>query len=145
MSNNDLKKRLTLNLESLGERLGRHVSKVLSKDDDKRAATLGRSAGQKLGRQVERLHELFDKENVTKEEQLGIGGKIGTGLGIIGKELLEKRPGALGDPAGPDDLVSQGRTVGAKAEKILKKTLKKGINRISGRIRGPDEDKPRRS
>ena len=79
---------------------------------------------------MERLHNRLEKETITKQEQLGIGGKLGTGLGLLGKNLAEKRYGILGKLAGSRNLVSEGRVLGAKAEKIVKRAVKTGIERL---------------
>ena len=68
---------------------------------------------------------------MTKEEQLGIGGKIGTGLGLIGKRLVEKRYGFLARFTGSKELVDEGRVFGAKAEKIVKRVVKKRLDRLT--------------
>ncbi|NVL91130.1 MAG: hypothetical protein HWN69_09130 [Desulfobacterales bacterium] len=129
------KKQIKNHLESLGERVGDQVAQGLSKGAENKGGKIGRKVGKVVGEQAERLHDALEKETVTKEEQLGIGGKIGTGLGIIGKRLVEKRYGFLGRLMGGDDLVSEGRVIGAKAEKIVKRTVKKGVQRI-GRGKG---------
>ncbi|NVM21212.1 MAG: hypothetical protein HWN68_05480 [Desulfobacterales bacterium] len=135
-----IKKQIKRELESLGERVGDRLGQTLSKDADKKGAQVGKKVGVALGKQVERLHDAISEETVTKEEQIGIGGKIGTGVGIIGKRLVEKRHGLLGKLMGSGDLVSEGRTLGAKAEKIVKRGVKAGINRISGAKPGSKGD-----
>lgn len=136
-----LKKQMKKELESLGEQVGGRLGQGLSKKDgDRKGAQAGKKLGKALGEQVERLHDALEKEAVTKEEQLGIGGKIGTGLGIIGKHLVEKRYGLLGRLVDGNNLESEGRVVGAKAEKMVKRAVKKGAERIMGRKGGPKED-----
>ena len=61
---------------------------------------------------------------------IGVGGKLGTGLGLLGKNLMEKRYGIFGKLAGSRNLVSEGRVLGAKAEKIVKRAVKTGIERL---------------
>lgn len=126
-----LKKQVKKELESLGERVGDRLGQSLSKNADKKGSQIGRKAGKVLGEQIERVHHALEKETLTKEEQLGIGGKIGTGLGIIGKRLVERRYGLLGRIMGSGDLVSNGRAAGAKAEKIVKRAVKTGVGRIA--------------
>lgn len=125
-------KRTKKELESLGERAGARVGQSLSKDAEKKGADIGKKVGKALGEQVGRLHNALEKEVVTKEEQLGIGGKIGIGLGIIAKHLVEKRRGVVTPVRGTGTLVSDGRTMGAKAEKMVKRAIKTGVQRIAG-------------
>lgn len=126
-------------LESLGERVGGRVGQGLSKNAEEKGADIGKKVGKALGEQVGRLQDALEKETVTKEEQLGIGGKIGTGLGIIAKHLVEKRHGLLTTVAGSGDLVSGGRTMGAKAEKMVKKGVKTGLQQIA-RVKGNSKE-----
>jgi hypothetical protein len=132
MVKNHVRNQVKKDLESLGERVGDRIDQGLAKTPDKKGAQLGKKAGQALGEQLDRVQQALEKETVSKEEQLGVGGKIGTGLGIIGKHLVEKRYGVLGKLMGVGDLVSDGRTVGAKAEKILKGAVKSGVERVTG-------------
>ncbi len=127
--------------ESLGERAGKRIGEKISRNADKKAADIGRKLGKTFAEQAERVHDALDKETVTKEEQVGIGGKLGTGLGIIGKRLIEKRYGMLGRLMGAGDLVSEGRTVGAKAEKIVKRAVKAGVNRMAATKQAAAKDK----
>ena len=127
-------------LESLGERVGNRIGDCFSKGADTKASEIGKKAGKILAQKAERLHDALDKENVTKQEELGIGGKIGIGVGIIGKHLVERRHGLLGRLMGSANLVSQGRTTGAKAEKIVKRSVKTGLARIAGAKRRGKED-----
>jgi len=129
------KKQIKNHLESIGERVGDQVARGLSKGAENKGGKIGRKVGKVVGEQAERIHDALEKETVTKEEQLGIGGKIGTGLGIIGKRLVEKRYGLLGRLMHGNDFVSEGRVIGAKAEKIVKRAVKKGVQRI-GRKKG---------
>lgn len=136
-----LKKQIKKELESLGEQVGSRLGQGLSKKDgDRKGAQAGKKLGKALGERVERLHDALEKEAVTKEEQLGIGGKIGTGLGIIGKHLVEKRYGLLGRLVDGNNLESEGRVMGAKAEKMVKRAVKRGAKRIMGRKGGSKED-----
>ncbi|MBN1842141.1 MAG: hypothetical protein JW883_07670 [Deltaproteobacteria bacterium] len=131
MLKNQLKDQLKKELEELGERVGDRIGKGLSKGTDKKAAQIGQNVGKTLGKQVERVHDAMEKVTVTKEEELGIGGKVGTGLGIIGKHLVEKRYGLLGRLMGSADIISDGRTTGAKAEKMVKSAVKTGLERLA--------------
>ena len=135
-----LKKQVKKELESLGERVGDRLGQSLSKNADKKGSQIGRKAGKVLGEQIERVQHALEKETLTKEDQLGIGGKIGTGLGIIGKRLVERRYGLLGRIMGSGDLVSNGRAAGAKAEKIVKRAVKTGVGRIAGTKKGEDKE-----
>ena len=121
--------------------IGRSIPSGPLKAADKKAMNIGRKAGTLVAKQVERLHKVMDKEDVTKQDQLGIGGKIGTGLGIIGKHLGEKRGGLLATMLGGKDLVSEGRVAGAKAEKMVKRAVKTGVERIAGSKQDVKEDK----
>jgi hypothetical protein len=135
-------KRTKNQLESLGEQAGARVGQSLSKDAEKKGADIGKKVGRALGEQVGRLHNALEKEVVTKEEQLGIGGKIGTGLGIIAKHLVEKRHSVVTKAVGTDALVSGGRVIGAKAEKMVKRAIKTGVQRIArskGNSKEPDD------
>ncbi len=132
MLKNHLKKQVKKELESLGERVGDRIDQAISKTEDQKGARLGKKAGKAVGEQVQRVHEALEKETVTKEEELGVGGKIGTGLAIMGKHLVEKRYGLVGKLFGTNKMVSDGRTLGAKAEKIVKRAAKKGIERLAG-------------
>ena len=116
----------------MGERVGDRIDQAISKTEDKKGAQLGKKAGKAVVEQVERVHEALEKETVTKEEELGVGGKIGTGLGIMGKHLVEKRYGLVGKLMGTNKMVSDGRILGAKAEKIVKRAVKRGIERVAG-------------
>jgi hypothetical protein len=136
MLKNQLKKQVKKELEALGERVGDRIGKGVSKSTDEKAAQLGKKIGKTLGDQLERVHGALEKETVTKQEELGVGGKLGTGLGIIGKHLVEKRYGLLGSLMGTGDLVSDGRTMGAKAEKMVKRAVKTGIERVAAAKRG---------
>lgn len=131
MLKNQLKNQLKKELEDLGERVGDRIGKGLSKGTDKKATHIGQKAGKVLGEQIERVHDAMEKVSVTKEEELGIGGKVGTGLGIIGKHLVEKRYGLLGRLMGSADIISDGRTAGAKAEKMVKSAVKTGLERLA--------------
>ena len=128
-------------LGSLGEKAGERIGQSLSKDADKRAAEIGKKVGEKMAVQVERFHDVLEKETVTKVEELGIGGKLGTGLGVIGKNLMKKRYGILGKFAGSGNLVSEGRTLGAKTEKIVKRAVKAGVRRLAGTTKSSGRDK----
>ncbi len=130
--NDPVKEHVKDELESLGERAGKRIGQCVSQGGDKRAGEIGRKLGKTVGQQLERVHGALEKENVTNEEQLGVGGKVGTGLGIIGKRLVEKRYGFLGKLIASPDLISQGRVMGAKAEKLIKRTVKSGIKRMGG-------------
>jgi hypothetical protein len=141
MLKNRAKDQVKKELESLGERAGKRIGEKISKNADKKAADIGRKLGKTFAEQVERVHDALEKETVTKEEQVGIGGKLGTGLGIIGKRLIEKRYGMLGRLMGAGNLVSEGRTVGAKAEKIVKRAVKAGVNRMAGTRQPATKDK----
>jgi hypothetical protein len=118
-------------LESLGHRLGKGVAQAFSKEGDKKGSEIGKRAGRALVHKVEHVARVLDKEEVTKEEELGIGGKIGIGAGIVAKHVVEKRGGFLEEMGG--DLVTQGRTTGAKAEKLVKRSIKTGLARLMGR------------
>ncbi len=132
-------KRTKKQLESLGERVGGRVGQGLSKNAEKKGADIGKKVGKALGEQVGRLHDALEKEPVTKKEQLGIGGKMGTGLGVIAKHLIEKRYGLLTRMVGTGNLVAEGRTMGAKAEKIVKRAIKTGVQRIA-RVKGNSKE-----
>ena len=119
-------------LGSMGEKAGERIGRGLSRGADKKAAELGKKLGESVADQVERFHDALEKETVTQEEELGIGGKIGTGFGIIGKNLMEKKYGILGKFVGGGNLVSEGRTMGAKTEKMVKRAVKKGVKRLAG-------------
>jgi hypothetical protein len=144
MFKNEIKKEVRKELESLGERLGDRIGHAVSKKGGNKGSEIGKKAGKSLARQVERLADLVDKEKVTREEELGIGGKVGTGLGIIAKHAIEKRYGLLAKVMGSRDLVSEGRATGAKAEKVLKRAVKTGASRLVGKKggagQGPDEE-----
>jgi len=133
------KKQLKDKLESTGESVGDRLGQGMLKNGDKKAAQIGMKVGRAVGEQVEWLRDAIDKETVTKEEELGIGGKIGTGLGIIGKRLVDKGSGLMGRLVGTGDPVSEGRIMGAKTEKILKKAVKSGVERIRGSAGNQDK------
>jgi hypothetical protein len=144
MVRNHLKKQVKKELESLGQRAGTRVAHTLSKNGGDKGGDIGKKLGKTIGEQVDRVSDALDRESVTRDEELGIGGKIGTAAGIIGKHLVEKRYGVLGKLMGSADLVSDGRTTGAKAEKIVKRAIKSGIKRVAGTRRGAKEDKKKR-
>jgi len=119
-------------LESLGRRLGKRVGGALSSQGGKKGSEMGKKAGEAAAKKLEHLAGALHKERVTKQDELGIGGKIGTGMGIVAKHVVEKRGGFLGE-AGGDHLITQGRTTGAKAEKLVKRSIKRGLARLVGR------------
>jgi len=133
MLKNQVKKEVKKELETLGERVGQRIGRVVSSNTQNKGSELGKKAGKTMARQVERVADVLGKEEVTKEEQLGIGGKIGTGLGMMAKHAVEKRYGLLGKIMGSEAMISEGRTTGAKAEKILKRAVKNGVRRVVGR------------
>ena len=114
---------------SMGERAGQS----LLKSAENKGAAIGERIQNVLGEQVEKVYDALEKETVTKTEQLGVGGKLGTGIGVIGKQLAEKRYGVLGTLMGSDNLVAEGRIIGAKAEKIIRRAAKTGVQRIARR------------
>ncbi|MDY6952698.1 MAG: hypothetical protein SWE60_14400 [Thermodesulfobacteriota bacterium] len=140
MVKNQVKKEVKKELESLGERLGQRIGGAVSSKAHNKGSELGKKAGKTVARQVERVADVLENEEVTKEEQLGIGGKIGTGLGVMAKHALEKRYGFLGRLMGSEALISEGRTTGAKAEKILKRAVKNGVRRVVRRPKGDQEN-----
>lgn len=140
MSRDQVRKQVQKELESLGERVGDRIAQGLATKADAKGAQIGRKVGKAVGDQLERFHDALEKETVTKEEELGVGGKVGTGLGIIGRRLVEKRYGLLGRLMGTGNMLSEGRTMGAKAEKILKRAVKSGVEKIAGGKRAVHED-----
>ena len=140
MVQNHIKNRVKKEFESLGERAGTRVAETLSKNASDKGADIGKKLGKTLGEQVDRVSDALARETVTREEELGIGGKIGTAVGIIGKHLVEKRYGVLGKLMGSADLVSDGRTTGAKAEKMVKRAIKSGIQRVAASKRRVRQD-----
>lgn len=112
-----------------------HVGGTLSKNTDQKGSKMGKKIAKTIAKQAEKVQEIFAKETVTKEEQLGIGGTIGTALGLVRKHLAERRSGVLMDA---ENFVSGGRITGAKAEKIVKRALKKGIEKIAKEGSGPN-------
>jgi hypothetical protein len=140
MLKDQVKEELKKELESWAERLGERVGGAVSTKACDRSSRLGKRAGTAMARQVERFAEVLDKEEVTVEEQLGIGGKIGTGLGVIAKHAVERRYGILGKVMGSKGLIAEGRTTGAKAEKIVKRVVKNRLRRVAeGRKEGPPD------
>ena len=131
MVRNHLKKQLKKEFESLGERAGTRVGQTLSKNASDKGGNIGKRLGKTLGQQVDRASDAIERESVIREEELGIGGKVGTAVGILGKHLVEKRYGLLGKLMGSTDLVSDGRTTGAKAEKMVKRAIKTGVQRVA--------------
>lgn len=112
-----------------------HVGGTLSKNTDQKGSKMGKKIAKTIAKQAEKVQEIFAKETVTKEEQLGIGGTIGTALGLVRKHLAERRSGVLMDA---ENFVSGGRITGAKAEKIVKRALKKGLEKIAKEGSGPN-------
>ncbi len=117
--------------EALEKKVDNRTAQEVSNSAEGKAEEIGRKIGKALGEQVDRAQRALEKEIVTKEEQLGIGAKIGTGLGIVGKRLAEKRWSFLGNLIGSGDLVAEGRTIGAKAEKMMKRAVKRGIEKTA--------------
>ena len=140
MPRDQVRKQVKKQLESLGERVGDRIARGVAKKADTKGAQIGKKVGKTVGDQLERLHDALEKETVTKQEELGVGGKVGTGLGIIGKRLVEKRYGLLGKLMGTGNMVCEGRTMGAKAEKIVKRAVKSGVEKIAGAKRAVSED-----
>ena len=127
-----MKKQIDKELESLGRRLGKRVGGALSSQGGKKGSEIGKEAGEAAAQKLEHLAGALHKERVTKQDELGIGGKIGTGMGIVAKHVVKKRSGFLGE-AGGNHLITQGRTTGAKAEKLVKRSIKRGLARLVGR------------
>ena len=117
--------------EALEKKADNRTAQEVSNIAEGKAEEIGRKIGKALGEKVDRAQRALEKEIVTKEEQLGIGAKIGTGLGIVGKRLAEKRWSFLGNLIGSGDLVAEGRTIGAKAEKMMKRAVKRGIEKTA--------------
>jgi len=134
MLKNQVKEEAKKELESLGERLGERIGRVVS--NKPRGSQLGKKAGKTMARQVERVADALDREEVTKEDELGIGGKIGTGLGVVAKHVVDRRYGLLGKVMGSQGLISEGRTAGAKAEKMIKRAVKDGVRRVARKTKG---------
>jgi hypothetical protein len=143
MVRNHIKNRVKKEFESLGERAGARVAQTLSNHAADKGADMGKKLGKTLGDQVDRVSDALARESVTREEELGIGGKIGTAVGIMGRHLVEKRYGVLGKLMGSADLVSDGRTTGAKAEKMVKRAVKRGIERMAASRGVSKKDKDR--
>jgi len=141
MLKNQVKKEVKKELESLGERVGQRIGTAVSSKAHNKGSELGKKAGKTMARQVERVADVLGKEEVTKEEQLGFGGKIGTGLGIMAKHAVERRYGLLGKIVGSESLISEGRTTGAKVEKIIKRAVKNGVRRVAGTRKAVKEDR----
>jgi len=118
-------------LEAMEKKVDNRTAQEVSNSAEGKAEEFARKIGKALGEQVDRAQRALEKEIVTKEEQMGIGAKIGTGLGIVGKRLAEKRWSFLANLIGSRDLVVEGRTVGAKAEKIVKRAVKRGIEKTA--------------
>lgn len=133
-------KRIKKELETLGERTGERIGQAICRDGEGKAAHVGKRLGETVAEHMERVHERLEKETVTKQEQLGVGGKLGTALGVLGKNLVEKRYGILGRLAGGGNLVSDGRVLGAKAEKMVKRAVRTGVERLGKR--SDDAEKP---
>jgi hypothetical protein len=125
-------KQVDKELESLGRRLGKRVGGALSREGGKKGSEIGERAGEAAAQKLEQLAGALDKERVTKQDELGIGGKIGIGMGIVAKHVVEKHGRFLGEASG-DHLITQGRTTGAKAEKLVKRSIKRGLARLVGR------------
>jgi len=140
MVRNHMKKQLKKEFESLGERAGTRVAQTLSKTASDKGGDIGKRLGKTLGEQVDRVSDALERETVTREEELGIGGKVGTAVGIIGKRLIEKRYGVLGKLMGTADLVTDGRTTGAKAEKMVKRAIKTGVQRVAASRKRVNEE-----
>jgi hypothetical protein len=128
----EVKKEVHKELESLGQRVGKRVGGALSSQGGQKGSEMGKKAGEAAAERLEQLAGALHKEHVTKQDELGIGGKIGIGMGIVAKHVVEKRGGFLREASG-DHLIIQGRTTGAKAEKLLKRSIKRGLARLVGR------------
>jgi len=127
-----VKKKVHKELESLGQRVGKRVGGALSSQGGKKGSEMGKKAGETAAEKLEHLAGALHKESVTKQDELGIGGKIGIGMGIVAKHVVKKHSGFLGETSG-DHLITQGRTTGAKAEKLVKRSIKRGLARLVGR------------
>lgn len=125
-----VKSHIKKELGAVGEKAGERIGQSLSRGADKKGGEIGKKVGEKVAEQVERFHDVLEEETVTKKEELGFGGKLGTGIGIIGKNLVEKKYGILGKFAGSGNLVSEGRTLGAKTEKVVKRAVKTGVAKL---------------
>ncbi|MBW2318373.1 MAG: hypothetical protein JRD47_08505 [Deltaproteobacteria bacterium] len=128
MASKYVKDKIKGEFESVGERLGDRVGQVVSPNAGTKGGEIGKKLGKSICGQLERASNALEKEDVTKEEQLGVGGKIGTGLGVIGRRLLEKRYGSsCGDMIDSADIATQGRIIGTKTEKMMKRAVKAGF------------------
>lgn len=127
-----MKDKVEKELGVLGQRLGKRVGEALSIEAAKKGSDIGKKAGEAAAQKLEDLAGALHKEHVTKQDELGIGGKIGIGMGIVAKRVVEKR-GRLPGETGGDHLITQGRTTGAKAEKLVKRSMKRGLARLMGK------------
>ena len=131
MASKYVKDKIAGEFESVGGRLGNRIGQTVSQNAGTKGGEIGKKLGKSVCKKLEYASNALEKETVTKEEQLGIGGKIGTGLGILGKRLLEKRYGSsFADINDSSDLTSQGRVMGAKTEKMMKRAVKAGFRHV---------------
>jgi hypothetical protein len=128
----EVKKEVHKELESLGQRVGKRVGSGFSSQGGRKGSEMGKKAGEAGAEKLEQRADALHKERVTKQDELGIGGRIGIGMGIVAKHVVEKHGGFLGETRG-DHLITQGRTTGAKADKLVKRSIKRGLARLVGR------------
>jgi len=121
----------------LGRGLGRRLGRGFSPEGSEKAARAGEKLGGTFGGGLGKLNDALEKEQVTTTDQLGVGGKIGTGIGVAGKQFMERRASTspYAQAAASADLASEGRKLGAKMEKILKRKVESGIKGVRERIR----------
>jgi len=140
MSSSDSKDRFRMEFERLGEGLGHRLGRRFSGQGSQKGGQVGKKLGGTLGGQLGRFSDTLEKETVNPEDQVGVGGKIGTGIGIVGKQFVERRAGSsqYARMAASADLASEGREMGAKVEKIVKRQLGRGIKGLRQRFfKGP--------
>lgn len=116
--------------EDLGKQAGKCLDGYISNKAENKVEEFGKTIGKSVGEQVVRAQRSLEEEKVTKEEQLGIGGKIGTGIGVVGKLLVEKKIGLFCRLPGVDDLIANSRATGAKVEKIVKRAVKEKLDKL---------------
>ena len=136
MSSSDSDDRFKSEFERLGEGFGQRLGRRFSVDGAKKSGRIGKKLGGKLGGQMGRFSAALEEETVSEEEKLGVGGKIGTGVGVLGKQALERQQTSsrYAAMAASVDLASEGRNFGAKVEKMTKKKIASGIRGVRKRF-----------
>lgn len=136
MTSSEQDDRFKSEFERIGEGIGKRLGRGFSAQGAQKGARVGKKLGCRLGGQLGRFSDRLESEPVGAEDELGVGGKIGSGVGALGKQFLKHRgkSSRYAAMASAADLPSGGRKLGAKVEKMTKRSVSSGINRVRKRF-----------